>query len=140
MKRLTILSAFLAVLLCNSGSFGGDCRSEMDLAVETFWEEIFSVSRIERNYTTEERDSRCREIANKLPKTAQDLQIPTDDLEATLKEYLFYEGATREPPPGWDPNDRTGNLLMFSEMAHRKVRLDLALVSYGRRFCHKREN
>lgn len=129
----TALAMIVFLMTCTSAF--GDCQTEMDKAVETFWDAVFKVSRIEKNHSLQERQILCQKAADRLLRVARELGIPTGELEEILREYLDHMESTREPPQGWNPSDRRGNLLMFSEMAKQRVRMDLALVSYGRRHC-----
>jgi hypothetical protein len=123
----------IPLLMCSSAF--GECRKDMDQAVGIFIDEVFTVSRIERWHSPEERQIRYQQAVNRLVAKAIELKIEPDPLKTILQEYLDNAEGTSAPPSGWDSNDRKGNLHLFHEMAKVSVQLDLKLISYGRKFC-----
>ena len=129
--------AILSLILLRV-AWGGDCRCIMDQAVDTFLDNTFKISRIDNNQPDATKDARCLKEAEKLMEVATTLRLPNQELKQILGEVLEYETSYRKPPPGWDPDDRKANMILFHELAKIRVGLDLSLVSYGRRWCHRR--
>lgn len=117
-----------------------ECRRKMDRAAENFMNEVFKVSRLEQNLSPQERQIRYVVAAEKVMSIAADLGIDTDRLTELLEEHIENAENTRRPPPGWDPDDRRANLLMFHKMSKISLGLDLELMSYGRRICNMKHN
>jgi hypothetical protein len=140
MKLAAVLVGLL--LCCSSGAFGGDtqdCRMQVDTAVDEFIDTIFDVSRLkDPELSPEERDRHYEQAVQKLLKAAKDWGVENKLLKDTLKEYVEFTEANRKPPIGWDWNDRAADLVRYSEHAKTQVRLDLELISFARRFCHRR--
>lgn len=137
MRRALICSLMLVVI--SATVVHGECRDALDKAVDTFMDKVFAISRLNKQYTPDEKDVLCQKAADHLTAVAKEFRVPTEELKALLQEYLDYESNYREPPPGWDADDRKANLILFSDLAKQRLRMDLALVSYGRRWCHRAE-
>jgi hypothetical protein len=129
---------FLAISPASGDAPKDLCTEQIGAAVEVFMDEVFHTARIERDLSEPERQKRYEAATTKLVSLVWQLGVETAPLLTLIKQHIEYEEANRSPSPGWDPNDRKGNLAIFSEMAKQAVRIDLELVSYGRRFCRSR--
>ena len=141
MKDVIVISvAFLCLAAGPALAYDskGLCTEQIDAAVEVFMGEVFRTARMEPDLSEQDRQKRYEASATKLVSRARKLGVETAPLLALIKQHNDCEEGNRSPSPGWDPDDRKGNLAMFSEMAEQAVRIDLELVSYGRRFCPSR--
>ncbi|MBI5569879.1 MAG: hypothetical protein HY914_08040 [Desulfomonile tiedjei] len=135
---ITVVFLFLAACPAWGDAATEACTEQIGAAVEAFMAEVFRTARVEKDLSEQDRQKRHAAATEKLVTSVRQLRVETAPLLALIKQYIEREEARRSPPPGWDPDDREGNLAMFSEMAQQAVRIDLELVSYGRKFCPSR--
>lgn len=134
MKLVFLLLILILIPICG---YGQDCRNVLDRELVCFLDEVLTMQTKYDTIPFAERQTRAQKAATRLKDIAVSFGIPTEELDKLIQEYLGDIVEKPSPPPGWDPNDRVGTLLMASKIARRNVARDLAMISYGRRYCHR---
>jgi hypothetical protein len=88
-----------------------------------------------KDLSDQDRQQQYEKHMQKLVAKARELRIATEPLQALARECLEHEENSRSPSPGWDPADRGGNLMLFSQTSSRIVQIHLQLMSYARKYC-----
>ena len=138
MVATSLVFLFLTACPAWGGASADVCAEQVGAAVEVFMSEVFRTARLEKDISEQDRQKRYTAATEKLVSLVRQLQVDTAPLLVLLQQYIDREEGHRSPPPGWDPDDTKANLPLFSEMAQQAVRIDLELVSYGRKFCPSR--
>jgi hypothetical protein len=140
--------ALIAVLVCYLPVYpvpGSDCSGQLSAkewdSIADAWRDeagdfIFHVWSIARaDLPEQEREKQYGERTEKLVSKARELKISTEALVPLARACIEGEESHRKPPPGWDPDDAKGNLVLFSNTSAAMVRIHLQLLAYGRRHC-----
>jgi hypothetical protein len=144
-KLAVIILTGMCVMVSGASSARDCSRSlssgERDPIIEKWTEEalgfiddIWQAARMQ-GLSDQDRKKRYEASAQKLVRTARDLKMDTEPLLVLARECVEHEESTRSPLPGWDPNDKAGNLSLFSQAAQRIVQIHLQLLGYARKYC-----
>jgi hypothetical protein len=133
MKTIIItLILFMPVFCC-----ADRCETPFLPAVEEFIYRVWQIAH-QDGLTSQARQEHYGQAVGRLLKKAQEMQVETEPLLALARDYVEHGEWYRSPPPGWDPDDKVDNLIMFHKVAARGLQMDLRLMSYGWKDCEPR--
>ncbi len=132
MNRLLLATAICLLPLCCCAE---RCETPLLPALEAFILRVGEIGRQDQ-LTPQQRQKHYKTATKRLLQSARELRIETTDLSGLAQACIANEEAHRSPPPGWDPNEKVSNAVMFHQMAVRSLRIHLRLMSYGWKDCN----
>jgi hypothetical protein len=97
--------------------------------IETFIYRVWEISH-QNGLTLDDRNKYYKQAVARLKK-----ETDNPALLDLAEQYIAHQEGYRTPPPGWDPDDKLNNLLMFHKMSAIGLSIDLKLMSYGFKDC-----